>query len=130
MKNIKTLKLAIISTLLFSVILTLYAFNNPESDIVGTWVHENDSENIWQFTNNGTCKWLNPDNTVNESFTYTISYSSPHCGYQVKENGTQFSYLKMTDSEGDEYCYEIQVDNETLSINYLGTSQYDLFNKQ
>ncbi|WP_046759338.1 hypothetical protein [Kordia jejudonensis] len=131
MKKITILKIITLLIIMIVGILSLSSFNHtPENDIVGTWIHENDLENKWQFTNNGICKWLNTDNSVDETFTYTISYTSPQCGYEVKTNGTQFYYLKMIDADGDEYCYDINVDTTTLSINYLGTTGYDLYIKQ
>jgi len=101
----------------------------PKTVIIGTWVHENEPENRWQFTPNGICYWKD-NNNIEDTFTYSISYTSPQCGHQVQTNGSQFYYLKLVSQENDEYCYQIGVDNETLSINYLGTSKYDLFNRE
>lgn len=134
--ELRTLIMENIKIIVLFSLLFMYGCNaqqaqpNNTTEIIGTWKHESDPENIWEFTNTGICKWLNSDDTIEESFTYTISYTSPQCGYEVKTNGSQFSYLKMIDQEGDEYCYEIQVDSQSLSINYLGTAKYDLYNKQ
>ena len=131
MKKITVFKIIAISALVITCVVTLSSFNfNPEDEIVGVWVHENDPDNKWEFTNTGICRWLDQNNVVQDSFVYSISYTSPQCGHQVQTNGDQFYYLKLEDSEGEEYCYDINVDNETLSINYLGTAGYDLYNKQ
>lgn len=103
---------------------------SPVQLIIGTWVHENEPDNRWQFTSNGICYWKNEKNNVIETFSYSISYTSPQCGYQVKTNGNQFYYLRLIDGKGDEYCYEIGVDNETLSVNFLGSSGHDLFKRE
>ncbi|WP_299114731.1 hypothetical protein [uncultured Winogradskyella sp.] len=103
---------------------------SPEDLIVGTWVHENEPSNKWQFTSDGFCYWMDENNNVEDTFTYSISYTSPQCGYQVQTNENQFYYLKLIDQNNDEYCYDIGVGEATLSINYLGVSGYDLFNRE
>ena len=36
--------------------LTLSSFNNPDEDIIGTWILESDTDSKWVFTTNN-CYW-------------------------------------------------------------------------
>jgi hypothetical protein len=119
-----TLFILLISLLLFS------SFNSPEEDIVGSWIQEEESNIRWVFTANGNCYWYN-NSTIVESFTYEISQTLPQCRYNVKTGGAEDYYLRLTDSENSKFCYEIlTINNEVLSLNYLGTSDIKVFNKE
>lgn len=133
MKNIAKIKITLtllVITYSYSCKAQLQQTPMPEQLIIGTWVHENEPGNKWQFTTNGICYWKNENNIIQDTFTYSISYTSPQCGYEVRTSGNQFYYLKLVDQAQDQYCYEIGVDNESLSINYLGTSGFNLFIKE
>lgn len=109
---------------------TLTSFDNPEDDIIGTWVLEADINSKWVFTDNGGCSWYYNNDLV-DTFTYSISETSPQCGHQVKTGGVEDYYLKLIDSDSEEYCYEIfGVSETTLSINFLGLAEIKVFNKQ
>ena len=111
------------------------AFTNPEEDIIGTWVLENDANSKWVFTDNN-CYWYYQNN-LEGTFTYIIedlsnsSNSTFLCGQEVKTGGTEDFYLKLTNQDNDNYCYEIfGLKDEKLSINFLGQAKIQVFNKQ
>lgn len=129
--------------ILFSIILLgfliLTSFNNPVEYIIGNWILESDNNNKWVFTNNN-CYWYY-DNNLQETFTYTIQDLSDvsntsisttfFCNYNVRGGNKDDYYLKLIDQDNKEYCYEIlNIDNQTLSINYLGQAKIKVFNRQ
>ncbi len=108
----------------------LSSFTTPEEDIIGTWVSEEDSNWKIKFNDDGTCLWYYT-NEITDTYTYTITTTTPQCGYEVK-TGSEYNYLKLIDTNGGENCYEILgVDSLTLSISTisLGVKNY-YFNKQ
>lgn len=124
------------NTIVFTALITLLgffiltSFDNPEEDIVGSWILENDINSKWTFTDDGHCYWYY-DSILVDSFTYSISETSPQCGFEVKTGGSDDYYLKLIDHEYEEYCYEIyNLNDENLSINFLGLSEIKLFNKE
>lgn len=137
MKNIiKTISTIFIIVILGFLVLT--SFSSPEENIIGTWVLEDDNSTKWVFTDDH-CYWYYND-TLEDTFTYTIqdlsnapSSGSPTllCGQAVKTGNTEDFYLKLIDLDDDEYCYEIfGLDNEKLSINFLGQAEIKVFNKE
>jgi hypothetical protein len=114
---------------------TLSAFipNNPDQEIIGTWISEDDSNWKIEFKTNGKCYWYYTGDDT-EIFTYSISSTSPQCGYDVKVDlQNPKHYLSLIDQEdGEEYCYEILgVNNESLSLSTIAVSvNYMYFNKQ
>jgi hypothetical protein len=132
MQKIKTfLKIIVIS-----FALTNYAQSLPTDDsvitdlIIGTWVSENDSNESWIFTENSCV--IKYSDTVDEQYSYSISETSPQCGYQVKTGGIEDFYLKIyNEATNEEYCYEIYTVNLlSLSMNYLGSSKKLIFIRQ
>ena len=124
----------IILSLIAIVTLTAVGFTTfqetTEELIIGIWEYEDEPNNKWKFTNEGKCYWLEGNN-IQESFTYVISQTSPQCGYQVSTHPVRDFYLKLTDEEGDTYCYQIYgIDNEGLSLSYLVTNSKHVFTKQ
>jgi len=142
MKNIFKTTIVIILALFLGFI-ALTSFNNPDEDIIGTWILENDSNSKWVFTNDN-CYWYYND-ILEDTLTYTIQdlsdvqssgglsggASVTLCGHNVKTGGTEDYYLKMTDQDNEQYCYEILgLSDENLSLNFLGQAKIKVFNKQ
>lgn len=110
--------------------IVLSSFTTPEEDIIGTWVSEEDSNWKIKFNDDGTCLWYYT-NEITDTYTYTITTTTPQCGYEVK-TGSEYYYLKLIDADGGENCYEILgVDSLSLSISTisLGVKNH-YFNKQ
>lgn len=136
MKKIKTIKTSLlIITFLVIGIITLSAFTNtdPNQDIIGTWINEEDSKWKIEFKSDNKCYWYY-NNEQTDAFSFEISSTSPQCGYDVKVDiANPRDYLKLTDHEdGDEYCYEILgLNEESLSISTISLGvKYMYFNKQ
>lgn len=135
-------KLIKTTTIIFSIaligFLVLTSFDNPDEDIIGTWILESDTKSKWVFINDN-CYWYY-ENSLEETFTYTVQDLSDSlnsglsvslCGQEVKTGGTEDYYLKLINLDNEEYCYEIlSLNNEILSINYLGQTKIKVFNKE
>tara|TARA_B100001059_G_C17283132_1_gene309189 strand:+ start:43 stop:465 length:423 start_codon:yes stop_codon:yes gene_type:complete len=139
MKKLKALYTTLVIVgILFAGILTLTAFtsNNPNEDIIGTWLSENDTNWKIEFKSNGKCYWYYTGDST-ETYTYSISdfsnslgSTTDFCGKTVSSGRTESYYLTLTDSDSDKLCYEIfGLTNDHLSLNYLGTSEIKIFNK-
>ena len=118
--------------LIFNTCLGQVPQQDITSKIIGTWVSEKDTNWTIEFTNEGVCYWNYP-NEERDTFTYTISTTSPQCGYQVISDGTTYYYLKLENQEGnDSNCYEILgVNNQSLSLSTIGLGVKNLyFSKQ
>ena len=138
--NTKTLikNITILLSLTLVGFLTLSSFNNPDEDIIGTWILESDTDSKWVFTTNN-CYWYYEGN-LEDTFTYVLQdlstipnsgLSVALCGNIVKTGGEEDYYLKLTDEDDQDYCYEIfSLDNENLSINYLGQAEIKVFDKE
>lgn|SRR5690606_24919626 len=103
------------------------------SKIIGTWISEEDSNWKIIFNSQGICYW-SYNNVITETFSYSISTTSPQCDYNVRTNTSEDFYLKII-NQGDnneQLCYEILgVDNESLSLSSIGIGvKYFYFLKQ
>lgn len=93
------------------------------SELIGTWVSEDD--NNWKITFNsrGTCRWDYVDNGTTETdmFYFNISETSPQCGQEVRTDMNNH-YIILTDvQDSDKYCYEILgIDDQSLSLLTIG----------
>ena len=128
MKNNKKI-LAIIG--FFSIVISInFAFQNPDptTEIIGTWVHNEDNEISLEFLSNGKCKNLH-NNELLDVFNYEISdedctgYNSP----------ITINYLKFIDvAENETYCYQVTIsnDNNTLSLFYLERGTVEKYTRQ
>jgi len=128
----KTNNIRIFTLIAIAIITSLltFSFTTPNEKIIGIWVSEKDSDNKWEFTTNNKCyQYYEGEET--DIYSYNILTTSPQCGYQVKTGGSEDFYLRLTNTQGDEYCYEILgISDDVLSLNYLGTGGYMVFNKQ
>lgn len=131
--NVK--KFGILASITLTCLLLYSFYNNPEEEIIGTWVLESDTNSKWVFTNDN-CYWYYQNN-LEETFSYTIldfsntSNSTSICGQEIKTGGSEDYYLKLTDQENEDYCYEIfGLDNSKLSVNFLGQAKIQVFIKQ
>lgn len=109
----------------------LQQVNSVSNQLIGTWISEDDTNWKIQFNTNGNCYWYYT-NEDTEVFSYSISTTSPQCGYEVRVNTADDYYLKLTDSDNEVICYEILgVDSSTLSLSTIGLGvKYFYFNKQ
>lgn len=113
-----------ISVCLLAVIMvvTFSSFTSPDEEIVGVWVSEDDPNWRVEFTNTGLCYWYYTEEDT-DIFTYSISETSPQCGYEVRTGVTEDYYLQLVDEDedGDTQCYEILgVNDESLSLSTIG----------
>ncbi len=101
-------------------------------DIIGTWISEEDTSWKIVFNSQGICYWYY-DNELTETFSYSISTTSPQCGYNVRSNVGEDFYLKLIDQEDStQSCYEILgVNDENLSLSTIDIGvKYYYFIKQ
>lgn len=104
--------------------------------IIGAWILEGDTDSKWIFTNSN-CYWYY-NNVIEDTFTYTIhdlsnipSSTLTFCDYTVRNGNTDDYYLKLIDQENEEFCYEITgLNEENLSLSYLGQAKIMIFNKE
>jgi len=100
---------------------------NINSEIIGSWVSEDDANNKLTFNSNGECKEFY-NNVLVDTYTYSISHQC------ANESDNKAWFLKMIDSDDlDERCYELYGANadssNTLSIRDLTTGKIFLYNK-
>ncbi|WP_430410989.1 hypothetical protein [Kordia sp.] len=118
--------------ILFTLVLTLgckaqQAQPNIHTEIISTWVSEEDPKIKLVFNTNGQCVEYY-DSVLSGTFSYTISHE---CG---EESNTNTWFLKMIDSEDlDTYCYELYGanydNNNTLSMRFMGNGKIFVYNK-
>lgn len=108
--DFKREKIIAILLILALVFMSSSFLRTPKEDIIGKWISEKNSNWTVEFTTDGKCYWNYP-NEDTEIFTYTITSTSPQCGYDVKTGGAEDYYLELVDENNNKYCYEI------LSIN-------------
>ncbi|WP_298515163.1 hypothetical protein [uncultured Kordia sp.] len=118
--------------LLFSLILTIeckaqQAQVNIDTEIIGTWVSEDDPKIKLVFNSDGQCLEYY-DSVLSDTFSYSISNQ---CEEELDVNTW---FLKMIDSEDlDEYCYELYGanydNNNTLSMRFMGNGKIYVYNK-
>jgi hypothetical protein len=126
---------------LIILIITIYCCNTHgqnnvsptiQASIVSTWINEDDPNWKIVFASNGICSWYYT-NQLTDTFNYSISISSPQCGYNVKINTGEDYYLRLVDqADSSRLCYEILgVDEESLSLSVIGEiNKYHYFLKQ
>ncbi len=102
------------------------------SKLIGAWVSEDDANWTIEFTTDGKCYW-HYTNDDTDTHDFSVSTSSPQCGYDVRTNVTEDFYLRLIDqSDASESCYEILgVNEDSLSLSTISlTVKNYLFNKQ
>lgn len=122
--------------LLIILLLSVIGFNSHQNqEFNGTWISEEDPNWKMVFTQD-ECKWYY-ENELTENYYFSISNSTPQCGYEVPVESTT-SYLKFIskDNSNDIICYEINgfaettPGRKTLSIRAVGRGGHMLFIKQ
>ena len=98
--------------------------------LYGTWVSDKDPNWKMTFTKRGICEWIYDVEPDVEEYDFTVGNQSPWCGYDVPVHNNT-SYLRLIHrTNGDEFCYEINVITETkLSLRSLGMGGHILFNR-
>jgi len=100
MKKIKILLPLIVITFITFAFIKLEVQQTPQQRIIGTWVSEDDSS--YRVTFNSSNQRLEYyDNQFKGMDSYSISHS---CG---ADSDPKFYFLKITDQDGDNYCFEI-----------------------
>jgi hypothetical protein len=129
MKTIKYIYLATITIMLSSYSCKAQVLqSNVQTEIIGTWIAEDDINVKLVFTSNN--KILDYyDNILTDTFSYSISHQ---CGTESDNNAW---FLKKTDQEdSSQICYEIYGVNDNsdsvLSIRNMTTGKIFLYNKQ
>lgn len=104
--------------------------NQDERLIIGTWVSNQDSNWRLEFIDTNLCIQYYTGEP-NEEYAYTISNSSPQCGYDVLVDDTT-SYLQLVNkATGESLCYEINgIARETLSLRPVDKGGIMLFNRE
>lgn len=133
----RNIKLIIIITIMLSfncqaqqVTSTQRQINNYNNQLIGTWTSKNDTSYKRIFLENGNVKlckdYINGE--LIDTYNYTVLTS---CG---NENTQGFIYLKLTDEDNVEYCFEInavnQNNNKILSLTGLNRGEIYLYTKQ
>lgn len=136
MKNIRnyTIVLFYFFALTLGYCQTPPSISDTKSQLIGTWISEDDVNWKITFNNRGTCRWDYTDNQVvnSDMFYFEVSNTTPQCNQEVRTDLNNY-YLTLTDVEdSDIYCYEILgVDSNSLSISTVGLSVKNyLFVKQ
>ncbi|WP_299114733.1 hypothetical protein [uncultured Winogradskyella sp.] len=133
-KKIGQIVLIVITSITFSCKAQTIEENltNLSTDIIGVWINEEDSNWSIEFTVDHKCHWYYSGDLTN-TFSYSISITSPQCKQEVKTGGLEDFYLRLINYEdNDAYCYEILgVDGNTLSLSSIGLGVKNFyFNKQ
>lgn len=104
---------------------------NERTNIVATWISEEDGKSKWIFAKNGICYWYYSKNLVS-TFTYSLSNTTPQCGSNVLvDTAKKTSYLQLTDSMNhSRICYEINGVGKVLSLMALNSGKTLIFNRQ
>ena len=101
--------------------------SNYNTEIIGTWVSNEDFSYKRVFTSNGICNDYSEEELVS-TYTYNISTSCE------EENTLGFIYLNLIDEDNDKYCFEINAINENnsnvLSLTGLMRGKIQLYTKQ
>jgi hypothetical protein len=141
MRKLNAIKTSIvIGSFLILGLLTLSAFinNNPDQDIIGIWISEDDPNWKIEFKTNGKCYWYYTGDDT-DTYTYTITdlsnsinQTADFCGKIVSAGKVESYYLKLVDTQSnDSLCYQIfGLTDSSLSINLLGASKIFVFDKQ
>jgi len=108
--------------------------NQPSDAIVGTWVSKPDGISKWVFTNDSKTKIYLEDN-LKDTFTYSISGTNLHCGYDVHEfleRHHNMKVLELSNVQNEEKkCYFIfGLNQEHLSLRYFGSTDLLFFKRQ
>ncbi|MFN9802385.1 MAG: hypothetical protein ACK54Y_01055 [Bacteroidota bacterium] len=123
------------------------SFQDPQylikarKNIIVIWYQEDDPNNVWEFTTNGTliCKNVNNRQKI---LTYKIVNTSPICGYEIEvDEEKETMYLITTEEDGTEECddlrfpsgYPSDYQNKKICLTALGTTSIDaaiIFNKK
>ncbi len=102
------------------------------NNIIGTFVNENDPDWVLTFSTNGKCYWYDKVGTLEATYSYTITNTTPQCGLEVDvDESHETDYLQLTDdSTRSTDCYAINGISTVLSIRPLGGGRLLVFNKQ
>lgn len=103
------------------------AQSNIHTQIIGTWVAEEDSKIKLVFNSNGECLEYY-DSVLSGTFSYSITHQ---CEEDLDSNAW---FLKMIDSEDlDDYCYELyganHDSNNKLSMRFMGNGKIFVYTK-
>lgn len=131
MKNNKKFLGVALITLLAILSFTVVQLSGEKEDIIGTWVSEDTPEWKWVFKSDGKC-YDYYDGVLTDTYTYTLSTSSPQCG-QVVPTGDKFTYLKLVDDKDstNTFCYEVfSLDKTNLEIRMFDRASFLRFVKQ
>ena len=120
-------KLIKTTTIIFSIaligFLVLTSFDNPDEDIIGTWILESDTKSKWVFINDN-CYWYY-ENSLEETFTYTVQDLSDSlnsglsvslCGQEVKTGGTEEVIDNKAFDFNDSGLYDVKAGPSTRRI--------------
>lgn len=100
---------------------------DEQTNIIATWISEDDSNYKLEFKNDGTCIEYY-GSFVSGTFNYNISNTTPQCSISVLVDQEQeTSYLQLVSSDGSTYCYEINGVGELLSLTKVGTAELSVF---
>ena len=112
---------------------TAYTQNQSQYSIVGTWISDPGGLAKWIFTSDGKTKTYYKGE-LNDTFTYSISRSPIHCGYDVSDRLEKYpheSILTLTNIQTNKKrCYYCNFDDENLILNYFANSDFLHFKKQ
>jgi hypothetical protein len=126
MKNL----IIVIGVILFLLCNTLYAQNNPETEILGNWVSNLDTSVKLNFTSRGICReYYNNELVSSSRFEFVNSCE----GNPSIPSSTL--YLRLTDiNDSESTCYELNAvdynDNDILSITSLIDGKIYLYTEQ
>lgn len=107
------------------------AVEEDEQLILGDWFLEEDGKSKLTFKTDGICDQYY-DGELTSSYQYSISKTSPQCGYEVSSN-PNLSYLQWTDTQelNDKWCFNIySLTDSVLNIGLLGTGDIGIYTRQ
>ena len=116
-----------ISFILFGICSFIYVEQNPS--IIGEWISESDSNSKWVFTDS-ECLRYSQGRLLN-TYSYSISNTSPQCGFEVPVNKNTAYLLLTKKSNAKKYCYEIaSLNNEYLTLRPINKGGFMVFVRQ
>lgn len=126
MKNIKSVLLILLITITYNCKSQQIPESEYSTNIIGTWVLEEDTNNKLVFTTDGLCK-VYEENQLDS--IYEFSFKNNNCG-DYSEDDVVYLEWKESDSE-DFTCIEISgMTNNTLSLMLVDSAQILYYNKE
>ena len=123
-------KIMIITSIYFLILIDISAQSNLDEEIIGTWTSidlsiadsEVETDFIWVFTKDGTCKWIKSGEMI---FSYNYSISNYSCTNKLDSKGYFHLKLINKDDINDIDCFVIEGISNKINSIYLSVTSYD-----